>query len=542
MNLLFDPWIPVLRASGQLEDIAPWQITDENDPVVRLGAPRPDFNGALLQFFIGLLQTACTPNNDNDWADWLEKPPAPALLKEAFEPFAHAFEFDIDKTDTNSPSFMQDFEEIQGNQKPISNLLIDAPGAQTLKENKDHFVKRNHIQNMCPRCAAIALFVLQTNAPKGGSGHLTSLRGGGPLTALVGLDPKGGELPDDLWRFVWLNVSDQAGLDDLQMPLEKEATGNLFPWLAPTRTEGKSKKIETTPTDVHPLQAFWGMPRRIRLEPGSFKDTNEAIKGVICNICCNLTDQPVTHYRTQTHGTNYTGPWQHPLSPYTFKKEGLPLPKHPQPGGVTYKHWLELSTNRKKERASLPVRLFTSSQRKRRMDGQQLIIHAFGYDMSDMKARCWYEATFPLFEIAPTIQDSFFATVEKLVAASKKTANNTHSAVQSAWFKSPKDAEEGANFIKEAFFSATEFAFFEQLRTLAEQLQTHGEDSVCRHHWHKSLREASLTVFEHWADNGDPANGDPRRVCEARKALNRYLFSQNQGLARILEISFERQE
>ncbi len=56
MNLLESQWIPVRRESGE-SYIAPWQLTEPDDSVLELAAPRPDFNGALLQFLIGLLQT-----------------------------------------------------------------------------------------------------------------------------------------------------------------------------------------------------------------------------------------------------------------------------------------------------------------------------------------------------------------------------------------------------------------------------------------------------------------------------------------------------
>ena len=55
MNLLNEPWMPVRRGDGTREWIAPHQISDPN--IVAFDADRPDFNGALAQFAIGLLQT-----------------------------------------------------------------------------------------------------------------------------------------------------------------------------------------------------------------------------------------------------------------------------------------------------------------------------------------------------------------------------------------------------------------------------------------------------------------------------------------------------
>lgn len=56
VHLLDDPWIPVTRKNGDRDYIAPYQITAEHDtnPVIELNAPRPDFNGALIQFLIAV--------------------------------------------------------------------------------------------------------------------------------------------------------------------------------------------------------------------------------------------------------------------------------------------------------------------------------------------------------------------------------------------------------------------------------------------------------------------------------------------------------
>ena len=84
MNLIQDPWIPIKRNSGKIEKIAPWQITERDDPPVSLAAPRPDFNGALIQFLIGLVQTARPPTNEEEWEELLESPPPPEELQKAF--------------------------------------------------------------------------------------------------------------------------------------------------------------------------------------------------------------------------------------------------------------------------------------------------------------------------------------------------------------------------------------------------------------------------------------------------------------------------
>jgi CRISPR system Cascade subunit CasA len=160
MNLINDPWIPIVRRDGKTERIAPWQITESENPIIALDAPRPDFNGALLQFLIGLLQTTATPENHEKWLDWLEQPPTPETLKQCFAKYAQAFEIL-----SNKGSFMQDFDDLDSDENSIAELLIESPGGNTVKENKDHFIKRGQIDTLCTACAATALFTLQTNAP-----------------------------------------------------------------------------------------------------------------------------------------------------------------------------------------------------------------------------------------------------------------------------------------------------------------------------------------------------------------------------------------
>jgi CRISPR system Cascade subunit CasA len=53
---------------------------------------------------------------------------------------------------------MQDFEALTGEKVSIASLLPETPGAQTIKLNKDHFVKRGITERFCPHCAALALF------------------------------------------------------------------------------------------------------------------------------------------------------------------------------------------------------------------------------------------------------------------------------------------------------------------------------------------------------------------------------------------------
>ena len=88
MNLLHDPWMPVRGADGQRHWITPDRL---GEPQWRaFDADRPDFNGALAQFAIGLLQTTTPVANVIEWRGRLRSPPDQATLAAWFSPVATA--------------------------------------------------------------------------------------------------------------------------------------------------------------------------------------------------------------------------------------------------------------------------------------------------------------------------------------------------------------------------------------------------------------------------------------------------------------------
>jgi len=102
-NLIQEPWIPVRRKSNKHIKIRPSQITEdyETDPIVVIDASRADFNGAITQFLIGLIQTTLSPQNSKEWRNRFDRPPKPSDLQVNVESVAHAFNLDGD-----GPRFM----------------------------------------------------------------------------------------------------------------------------------------------------------------------------------------------------------------------------------------------------------------------------------------------------------------------------------------------------------------------------------------------------------------------------------------------------
>lgn len=508
MNLLDEPWIPIRRLNGDRERIAPWQVCDGHDgdnPIVAVDAPRADFTGSLFQLLVGLLQTALPPRHEDEWFDRFEQPPAPEELRALFAPHREAFEFEGD-----GPLFMQDLDPLAAEKpKPISALLIEAPGGKTVRENLDLFIKRGGVEGLCPVCAAAALFTLQTNAPAGGVGHRTSLRGGGPLTTVVLCDERpDGALRETLWRDLWLNVLERGRFERLGNA-ERDQPGAIFPWLAPTRTSDKDG-AETTPEEVHPLQLYWGMPRRLRLDAGQ----REAGR---CGICGREHPALFTQYCTKNYGTNYTGPWRHPLSPYVRNKDGEPLPQHPQPGGIGYRHWRGLVASEGREREPAEV---VQASHERQERGAQLRLWAFGYDMDNMKARCWYDATMPLYHVPPVRVADYGTQISFLVGGAEYAVQLLRSAVKAAWFKRPKEAKGDFSFVDAAFWAATEGPFYQAASTLAG---AETEELDVRQQWRRTLAREAEAEFDRLVLSAPFDEGNVRRLTEARRDLRRNL-------------------
>jgi len=511
MNLLHDQWIGAIRADGGRVKIAPWQMSDPR--YLDVAAPRPDFKGALVQFLIGLLQTVCPPETTEDWAEWWEAPD-PETLKARLAGAAEVFELD-----SKGAAFMQDYALPEAERTPIAALLIESPGGKTIRDNLDHFVKRGQVNAMCRHCVAAALFTLQTNAPSGGVGHRTGLRGGGPLTTLV--VPDTGEGPSNLWQKIWLNILPGADADLFRT--KNTATSDIFPWTGPTRTSESKGGRETFPDHAHPCQAFWGMPRRIRV------DFSEPVSGE-CDVCGEPADNMVSFYRTKNYGVNYLGAWRHPLSPHAIdpKHEKPPLPIHGQKGGVTYRHWLGLvladeSGNR--QPAAVVSHYIDEKIDFVSMATLEARLWAFGYDMDNMKARGWCESTMPVYPFPGRIKDRLQNAAADFVQVADEIGANVRSAVKKAWFSRPGDVKGDLSFIHAAFWQNTEPLFYATLSGLIASLKNTESISDLSSRWVSGLRREALNLFDQWALSGPLEDLDMKRVVKARRELQKWTYN-----------------
>ncbi len=530
-NLIDEPWLPLQRRSGEIERVQPWRINDriDEDPFIAFAWPRPDFDGAAHELLIGLLSTAAMPASEEAWADeWLD-PPAPDVLERRFSTVAYAFDVDGD-----GPRFLQDIDPLEGAEnKDVAALLIDAPGAQTLRNNADLFVKRGAVPVLSCAAAAMALYTLSCYAPSGGAGHRTSLRGGGPMTTLVVASHA--RYGSTLWGRLWPNVENgeqlkgRASASRLDNDPER-----IFPWLAATRTSNpKAHGRRTTPADVHPLQVYWGMPRRIRL-------LFEQAAGRRCALTGQGDSTVVRHYKTRNYGIDYSEGFEHPLTPYYRQKSSavVKLPVHPNPGGISYRLWPGLVV-RSRDGLREPARVVRSWPQQPRQSVIGSRFAAFGYDMDNMKARAWNEGEMPLWHLDGVMRDELVDFIQLAVAGAATVAGLVMSTVKAALYDRPRDAAGDYGFIAERFYRDTEGSFYNALNDAAAAVNANPDRDdptiEARRRWAPVMEKAALRLF----DEHVPAEGLEDRAMHRYVRARFYLALALRGRGRVGKSLFD---
>ena len=492
-------WLPVALASGRRVLVRPCDIGQpyEGEPIIRIATGRADCDISLAELLIGLLTVAMSPRDEDEWAERFRKPPSASDIETALAPYAGALMLDGD-----GPRFFQDRNDLEGEPGPISGLLIDAPGASTVRDNADHFVKRGGVQVLSRAGAAIVLATLQTMAPSGGAGHRTSLRGGGPLTTLVVPGTPDGREPN-LWQRLWANVP-------MEMRASPKDAPRIFPWLGPTRVSDKSG-VPTTPEDVSPLQAFFGMPRRIRLvfEPNPERKS--------CDLLGHVDDVIVRGYVTRPRGTNYVA-WdkRHPLSPYYKPKPKEPelLPVHLQSSRVGYREWLAIALG-----SDGGARVAAACLDQFKRVGSELLgdkasrrntrLLAAGYAMDNMKPLDFGEALLPLIFASTPDRNTWLADLaDTMVKAAGDVVYQLTSSVRLGLYGEGSKADNDSAVlgpVRDRFWAETETGFYDALRSTADSVDMPGEEWIDRkeevraklgEHWRVHLKQRALAIFD----------------------------------------------
>ncbi|HDR27091.1 type I-E CRISPR-associated protein Cse1/CasA [Rhodovulum sp.] len=453
LNLIENPWIPVLCANGARRVIAPWQMAEPG--ILRPDWPRPDLNVACYEFLIGLVFLADPPANNGEWQRRVS--PDPQRLRDRLAPLAPAFNLL-----GAGPRFLQDLENLAGPANPVDMLFIDSAGANAEKNNADLIVHRGRYPRIDLPLAAMTLYAFQAHAPAGGAGNRTSMRGGGPLVTLV--DPGGG-----LWPLIWANT-----------PCGAPGKPDDLPWMRPTRLSDAGQQTLPPEGRVFGAEAFFGMPRRLRLI-----GDDEGVTGVI----------------QKPWGTNYAL-WKHPLSPYYRMKPGQEwLPKHPRAGHFGYRNWLGIvaqEVGSETSERSLSLRDWAER------GGEATVIVA-GWAMDNMKPRDFTLSVQPLLTLSDEARD----WLAGMILAAEAAGVALCEALEPVLAKGEaREAE------REAFFALTEDRFLRHVQALKS-----GGDP--RDAWLADLRGQALRQFDALTEPGLDQRETERieQFVEARKKL-----------------------
>jgi CRISPR system Cascade subunit CasA len=434
LNLIDDAWIPVRRKDGARAVIAPWQMADA--ALAFPDWPRADLNLACLELLIGLVLLADPPHDVQDWRD--REAPDPERLRAKLAPFAPAFNLLGD-----GPRFLQDleaFERVTKEISPLDLLIIDCVGGGSVHSL---LAKPDRYADLDLPFAAIALYALQAFAPPGGRGNRASMRGSrGPLVTLV--EPGRG-----LFALVWANA-----------PYGSPANAQALPWMRSTRTSELDQQV--FPHDSAPVEAFFGVPRRLRL----LADNNRLV---------GVAQRP--------HGAKYAG-WEHPLTPYhRFKAGGELLPRHPRAGAFGFRNWLGVTARRAGDGKDLARRakvLDLWAERQNRV----VDVLVAGWAMDNMKPLDFVFSRAPLIDL----DDATAKRMEGLVEAADKFAAVLGGAMAVLVAKG-----ETRDAAKEDFYGRAQAPFEARL----QESQTPSADhELIAKQWLADLREAAFDIFD----------------------------------------------
>jgi CRISPR system Cascade subunit CasA len=498
MNLITDPWIPVYCRSGRHRLICPLELSDTVDPPIELAAIRPDFNGALAQFLVGLLQLVA-PNRQLRLESMQANPETYPLQK--LKEFAANFEFD-----SGAARVMQDMDFDASEALELTALLIEAPGENTVKNNADLFAKRRESLALSLPLAAQALITMQTNAPSGGQGHRTSLRGGGPISMLLWpRDLKG--IPITLLQKLLLNVFAHDSKE------ESPRLDIALPWCAPClSSEGGadvlSKLAKKDPTaDELRLLCYFATARRVRLR---FETQGQC-------AWSGETGPVASGYETKNFGANYLSQsFQHPLSPY-YEMKGEWLPLHLNDLGFTYADWVQTIGG---DGIRAPAVLD-----KHRLGelGHQLAddaVWAFGFLMDNMKCLAWHEARFPMFAIPEERKKSVLSLAMQMVNATEAARKLLARAIRKAWTDEGKNGD--TSVPERELYACTKEQFYQALKDVVAFEGDEAAGSQLnidkRELWFQTLRIYSLKLFEAHAERSDVRDDSVQAIARAAHA------------------------
>jgi len=570
-NLLEQAWIPV---KGRSELIKVCQIVHPD--ILGLDTPRADFNAALMQFLIGLLQTVFAPDTPRAWRSFYSNPPTETELQTKLDTIKTAFYLDGDGF-----RFMQDTSiQQQDKIKPIEEIIFGAPGDNTKKKNIDLFIKKQDIKGLCTSCSASAILAANIFADNGGPGYFESMRGNGFISNLVCVDEKTEEA--SLWKDTWLNVLQanffnknknekqflwmesipddetkrkeiaekikevSSEIEQLDLEIKQAEDKEIQAQLKEQKKElDKTKRaIQQARKDItgiypevsHPLQVYWAWMRRVYLSIEHPSDE-------LCSICNKHKIIAKTIYKTNKAYNFPKAYWQHPLSAYkqaeTGDYEGKFLALEMTTRGLPYIFWNDFVKATEKQ---FPAQVVTQHLKKYFEDKPQLILRSFGYAMDSNSPLGWYESKTPLYLLTDENQRKIVENeIDRYIQASNKISDNRNgyliNAIKNAWFdenkEKNKDRKKSFNDnraieIGKSFWDRTHEKFYQLIDDLYKTIGKVDETKTIkiRFEWYRHIYEVSENLFREWAFKSS-IQTNPRRIALAHNQLIHNLHSKS---------------
>ncbi|MCP4115900.1 MAG: type I-E CRISPR-associated protein Cse1/CasA [Desulfobacteraceae bacterium] len=228
---------------------------------------------------------------------------------------------------------------------------------------------------------------------------------------------------------------------------------------------------------------------------------------------------------TALSGSQYKPPALPEVVDYDPKEQKPPLPLHGQKGGVNYRHWLGFIATQGNNKTK-PARVVSHYLREKSQvikTSREVRLWAFGYDMDNMKARCWYDSVMPIYPIPENKQDFVVRHAHDLIEAAEKAAGNARKAIKNAWFRRPKDKKGDFSFVDQAFWQNTEAAFYDFLYDLIHGVDEEKKVSAIREKWGTELMKQAFRLFDQYVLSASVEDADMKRVVEARNELGKWL-------------------
>ena len=152
-----------------------------------------------------------------------------------------------------------------------------------------------------------------------------------------------------------------------------------------------------------------------------------------------------------------------------------------------------------------PATVVRAWDNRRRLTGarRELRLHAFGYDMDNMKARAWVEGEMPLWSLGDS--DTTAACEEyarRVVAGTATVGRLLVTAIKGARHERPKDAKGDYGFVTERLYRETEAAFYDGVGDAVSSAAGSDVDdptSDVRARWPGVVGNTALALFDEYA-------------------------------------------